>query len=74
MPDSFGDYHSLSWAEVNRAIFQFNDQVPAHDIEELILLRVLVPVVLPLHNPKAHDRFVNSAKGLIVPRMTVLTN
>jgi hypothetical protein len=44
------------------------DQEPAieHE-EELVVIRVLVPVILALHHADAHDRLVHLDQSLIVP-------
>ena len=67
MPDAFGNDKSLLWLQVDRAIFEIDDKVPFQDKEELIVVLMFVPVVLPLHDPEANNGVVHLAKRLVIP-------
>ena len=55
MHDALGDHHARPRSEVNDAILQINEQAPFNHIEKLIVGLMLVPVVVPLHNPEPYD-------------------
>jgi hypothetical protein len=67
MQNAFGYDKALQWSEIDDAVFQIDEQPPFHDIEELIIVIVLVPVVLPFDDTHAHDRLVDFAQCLIEP-------
>jgi hypothetical protein len=48
-------------------VFQINDEMTVEDKEELVVVVVLVPVILALHDPKSNDRIVHFAESLVVP-------
>jgi hypothetical protein len=53
--------------QINRLVFQVDDEVTVKDKEELIVVVMLVPVVLALHHAQAHDGIVDLAERLVVP-------
>jgi hypothetical protein len=67
MPDALGNDKSLLWLQVDRAIFEIDDEVPFQDKEELIVVLMFVPVVLALHDPEANNGVVHLAKRLVIP-------
>ena len=50
-----------------RLRFQVNQEASVEHEEELVVVRMLVPMILALHNPNAHDRPVHLDQRLIVP-------
>ena len=56
-----------SASEIDRAVFEVDDEVPVEDKEELIVIVVFVPVILALHDPQSNHRVVDLAERLIVP-------
>jgi hypothetical protein len=58
---------SLLRLKIDRLIFEINDEVTVEDKEELIVIVMLVPVVLPLHHAKPGYGIVHFAKRLVVP-------
>ena len=58
---SLGTFDSL-WRRIDQ-------EMAAHDVEELVFLLVLMPVIFSLHYAEPHDRFVHLAERLVVPRM-----
>src|SRR5579864_5973561 len=67
MHDAARHHESLERLQVHRAILEIDDEVPLQDEEELVVLLVLVPVVLALHDAQADDRVVDLAQRLVVP-------
>ena len=61
MQNSFGYDKALPRSEIDDAVFQIDEQPSFHDIEELIVVIVLVPVVLAFDDTHAHDRIVDFA-------------
>ena len=58
---------ALSGSEINRLVFEINDEVPVKDEEELIVVVMLVPMVFTLHHAQADDGFIDFAQCLVVP-------
>ncbi len=67
MPDAFGNDKSLLWLQINRPIFEIDDEVPLQDKEELVVVVMFVPVVLALHDPQANNGVVHLAERLLIP-------
>ena len=64
------DAERLFRLEDNRiSALQLDVELTLQEIEELILLIVLVPVVLPVHHPKADQDVAYLDQGLVVPRL-----
>src|SRR5215510_6627772 len=59
----------LSGGELDCPAFQVNYEAPLDHVEELILLVVLMPMELALHDAEAHNAVVHSAQRLVVPRV-----
>jgi hypothetical protein len=53
--------------ELDRSPLEINYESAAQDVEKLIVVVVLVPVILALHDAEPHDGIVHPAKCLIVP-------
>src|SRR5439155_5718110 len=60
---------ALARRELDRAALQVDDEPPRDDVEELVLVVVLVPVVFPLHHTESHHGVVDLAERLGVPGM-----
>ncbi len=58
---------ALFWPEFLRPPFQIDQETSLNDIEELVEIVVLVPVVFALHDSETDDRVVDLAKSLVVP-------
>ena len=58
---------TLPRREFHRAPLQVNQEAAFHHIEELVLVVVLVPVVLTLHDPEPDNGIVDLAERLIEP-------
>jgi hypothetical protein len=67
MLDAFGNDKSLLWLQINRAIFEIDDEVPLQDKEEFVVVVMFVPVVLALHDSQANNGVVHLAERLVVP-------
>lgn len=63
-----GNRKPLSGCGLDRPAFQVNYEAPLDHVEELILLVVLMPVELALHDVKPNDAVVHSAQRLVIPR------
>jgi len=70
VPNAFRDHEALTWSELDYAIFQIHDEAALDDVEELIFVVVMMPMVVALlEDAESHDRVVHLAQGLIVPRV-----
>ena len=59
----------MSRREFNTAVLEVNIKFSLHDVKELVVVVVLVPVVLSLHDAETNDRLIHLAKSLVVPLM-----
>src|SRR5687767_10567542 len=66
---AFRDGEPLTGQELDDTAFFFevDQQTPVHDVEELVLLVVVVPVELSLHDAEPDDAVVYAAERLVVP-------
>ena len=55
MPHTFGNDKSLSGRKVDRSLFQINQQPALDNIEKLVVIIVLVPMILALDHANAND-------------------
>ena len=80
MHDAFGNDDSLARAEVDgaRVVFcgggvlridEIDEQTAFDDVEELVLLLMVVPVIVSLDDAEANDGIVHVAERLVVPRV-----
>lgn len=69
MHHSLRNREPLSGGELDCPTLQVNYEAPLDHVEELILLVVLMPVELALHDAEAHNAVVHSAQRLVVPRI-----
>src|SRR4029453_12226451 len=69
MHHPFGNRKPLSGCELDRPAFQVNYEAPLDHVEELILLVVLMPVELALHDAEPYDGLVHSTQRLVIPRV-----
>jgi hypothetical protein len=67
MPDAFGNDKSLLCLQINRAIFEIDDEVPLQDKEELVVVVMFVPVILALQDSQANNGVVHFTKRLVIP-------
>src|ERR1700730_18304368 len=65
--DALRNYESLALAKLHGAPLQIDQKLSLDDVEKLVEVVVLVPVILSLHHTEPHDRVVDLAKRLIVP-------
>ena len=59
--------NAFPWGQVDGAIFEINQETPAHDMKELVFILMLVPVILALYDTQAHYGFIHPAERLVVP-------
>ena len=67
MNDPARDGVALMDSERDCLAFQINQKLSLQHEEEFILLVVLVPVKLALHDAETNDAIVHLAKSLVVP-------
>ena len=67
----FGTTNACPRPQIDGAIFHLDEEAAADDVEELVLVVVLVPVILALHGAEAHHGLVHLAQGLVVPGVLV---
>ena len=67
MRHSLGHHHALAPSQLAHLLLQVPPQPPADHVEELGILLVLVPVLLPFDHPQADDSVVYPAEGLVLP-------
>jgi hypothetical protein len=67
MNDPFRDNESLTRGQLDRPILQVDQEFSLDDVEELVEIIVLVPVILPLHHAKPDDRIIDLTQRLVVP-------
>ena len=63
----FRNHDGFARREIDRAIFQIDQQLTADDVEKLICVVVLVPVLFAMNDAESHDRLVHFAQCLVVP-------
>lgn len=67
MQNSLGDHGALSWTKFHGPAFEINQQLPFDDVEKLIVVIMLVPVIFALHHAETNYGTVHLAKRLVVP-------
>ena len=67
MHHAFGNYRRLARSQVDRALFQIDQQLTANDIEELVFVLVFMPMIFALDHAEPHDGLVHFAQRLVVP-------
>src|SRR5260370_7172076 len=67
MQHSLRNNRALSRTKFNRATFEINQELPLDHIEKFVIVIVLVPVILALHNPKTNHGTIHLANTLFVP-------
>src|SRR5438876_12436418 len=67
MHDALGNHEALSLLQVDRLVFQIDDEVAIEHEEKLVVVVVLVPMVLTLHDAQTDNGIVDLAKRLVVP-------
>ena len=77
MPNALRYNEALAWVERYdpprsgvRLRFKIDEQLSLDDIEKLVIIRVLMPVIFAFDNAESNDGIIHSHKRLIVPRMT----
>lgn len=68
----FGITTPLARLQIDRSTFDIDQQASFYDVEELIILIVLVPMVFAFHHCQPHNRVVHLAKRLVVPLVLAL--
>jgi hypothetical protein len=68
MHHSLWNDKSLSGRKLDGAVFKVNQQSTVYNIKKLVVLIVLMPVILSLHDPEADHRVIYLAESLVVPR------
>ena len=67
MDDSFRDHDRFAGRQIEGAIFEIDQELATDDVEELVFLLVLVPMIFAVDHAEAHDRFVDLAQRLVIP-------
>jgi len=62
-----GDHEALPGLQRDVAILEIDVEFSFDDIEELIVVVVLVPVILALHDTEPNDRVIHPAQRLVIP-------
>ena len=65
--DAFGHDESLARLQHDSPILEIDQEKSLDDVEELVEIVVLVPVILSLHDTDSHDRVVDPAQRLVEP-------
>lgn len=66
---AFRHDEALLRSEIDRAIFQIDQETAIDDIEEFIKVAVRMPMILAFDHTEPHNRFVHLTEGLVVPLM-----
>jgi hypothetical protein len=69
MHDTFWHHESLLGLQINRSIFEVDDEVSLQDEEKLVVALVFVPMVFALQDPEANHGVIHFAERLVVPRV-----
>lgn len=72
MPYTSWDHESLAGAELNIATLEVDQEAPLDDVEELVFVVVLMPMVFSFQDAKPDHGVVHCTKGLVVPRVTAV--
>src|SRR6266436_3491367 len=67
VPDTFGNDEALPRVESYRPPFEIDQKLTLNDVEKLVVLFVLVPMVFTTKNPQPHDCAIHLAERLVVP-------
>src|SRR6185312_8470791 len=70
--NAFWNHDPLAWRQFNRAALQVDEELSFHDVEELVIVLVLVPVIFALNHSEPHYRVVHFTEGLVVPLVRAL--
>src|SRR5260370_18440155 len=67
MQHSLRNNRALSRTKFIRAPFEINQELPLDHIEKFVIVIVLVPVILALHNPKTNHGTIHLPDSLVGP-------
>ena len=67
MDDALGHDKALLRSQLDGAVFEVDEKAALKHKKELVVMVVLVPVILALHDSEANDRVVDLAERLVVP-------
>src|SRR5690349_22962293 len=67
MEHALGNDSALPRTKLHGAAFEGNQQLPFDNVEKLIIIVMLVPVIFALYHTKTNDRAIDLAKSLVVP-------
>jgi hypothetical protein len=67
MQNTFRNYKPLAGRKFDGAALQINEQLPLYDVEEFVIVGVLVPVILALHDSETNHRVIHLTERLVVP-------
>ena len=67
MEDSFGNDRALPRAELHGSAFEIDQQLPFDNVEKLVVIVVLVPMIFALDDSKTNHRPIHLAKRLVEP-------
>src|SRR5262249_47132045 len=64
---AFGDYEALLRRKRDRAALEIDDETTAEHEKEFVVVIVLMPMILALHDAEAYNGIVHLAERLIIP-------
>jgi len=67
MDDALRDHEALSLGKLDASLLEIDNETAFKNKEELVVVVVLVPMVLALHDAETDDRIVHMAQRLVVP-------
>lgn len=67
MNDALRDHKALSLSKLDASLLEVDNETAFKNKEELVVVVVLVPMVLALHDAETDDRIVHLAQRLVVP-------
>lgn len=65
--DTLRDYKTLLRLKIYRSAFEVDNEVSFEHEKELVVVVMLVPVILSLHDAKANYRIVHFTQRLVIP-------
>src|SRR5690348_1302798 len=67
MEHALGNDSALPRTKLHGAAFEVNQQLPFDNVEKLIIIVMLVPVIFALYHTKTDDRAIHLTESLVVP-------
>jgi len=67
MANALGHDKALTWCELDRFVFEVDQEISIEHKKEFIDIVMLVPVIFPFEHADSDYRIVHFAKGLVIP-------